>query len=314
MPIDITDHTATVLNNNKVLIFGGARSSGVLNPWAFVYDPTTQTFGENMNVNEPRRLHYAIRLDNGKVLIGGGFAQYYWYSCELYDPQTNTITFTDDMPTDGAGKAVVKTNQGNIIVAGGYNNSYLDDVHIFNAQTETWSSFPDLPTVRTNSNLTVMQDGNIMCASGFHNAKNTWLNDVISIDPETGSQTSLDNLSEPRSNAMTYVLPDNRILLLQGQTATTAKSYHTNGIIYGPATDPLTYNVTFHITEDDGTTPIDEASITFNNETLLTDASGEVIFTEVGQGPYNGTLTLKNLHTLDLYKLEFYLYSDSDSV
>ena len=313
MPIDITNHTATVLNNNKVLIFGGERISGVLNPWAFVYDPATRTFGENININEPRSMHYAIRLNNGKVLIGGGYGQYFWYSCELYNPQTNTISFTDDMPTDGTGKAVVKTNQGNIVVAGGYNGSYLNDIHIFNAQSETWSSFPDLPVERTRPNLAIMQDGNIMCASGFHNTKGTYLNDVISIDPETGSQTSLDNLSEPRSNAMTYTLPDNRILLLQGQTETTAKTYHSNGIIYGPATDPLSYNVTFHITETDGTTPINEASITFNDETLLTNPAGEITFTEIatgnglpffvekdGFGTYAGSASVLN-NDIDIY-------------
>jgi hypothetical protein len=100
-----------------------------------------------------------------------------------------------------------------------------------------------------------------MCASGFHNAKGTYLDDVISIDPVTGTQTTLENLTQPRSNAMIYVLPDNRILLLQGQYPV-SKVYHANGIIYGTASTPLTNNVTFHVTEDDGITPVQEASIT----------------------------------------------------
>ena len=51
------------------------------------------------------------------------------------------------------------------------------------------------------------------------------------------------------------------------------------------------YDITFAVTEDDGTTPIENAEVTLGGVQQLTDASGETVFTEYLPGTYNYSIT-----------------------
>jgi len=64
-------HTATLLNNGRILITGGGSSVGLLAS-AEVYDPVTGAFNVAGDMAIPRRSHTATLLSNGKVLIAGG--------------------------------------------------------------------------------------------------------------------------------------------------------------------------------------------------------------------------------------------------
>jgi N-acetylneuraminic acid mutarotase len=76
-------HTATLLNNRKVLVaggFGGGRE-------AELYDPVNATWSSAGNLSTSRSHHTATLLANGKVLIvGGEFRLTTLGTAELYDP------------------------------------------------------------------------------------------------------------------------------------------------------------------------------------------------------------------------------------
>jgi hypothetical protein len=63
-------HTATLLNNGKVLIAGGAAS--IYQQTSEYYDPVAQTFTETANLITARDRTFASLLKNGKVLVEGG--------------------------------------------------------------------------------------------------------------------------------------------------------------------------------------------------------------------------------------------------
>jgi N-acetylneuraminic acid mutarotase len=95
-------HTATLLQDGKVLITGGFNSSGVASS-AEIYDPSANTFSAVSSMTAARFSHTATLLQNGKVLITGGFIKSSdgslspLSSAELYDPSTNTLSATDSI-------------------------------------------------------------------------------------------------------------------------------------------------------------------------------------------------------------------------
>src|ERR1700683_3287969 len=64
-------HTATLLQNGKVLITGGFNNTGVL-ATAELFDPVTGTFTATGTMAFARFSHTATLLANGKVLVTGG--------------------------------------------------------------------------------------------------------------------------------------------------------------------------------------------------------------------------------------------------
>lgn len=61
--------------------------------------------------------------------------------------------------------------------------------------------------------------------------------------------------------------------------------------------ETATYSVTFIVTESDGTTPIENASVTFNSDTQYTNADGEVIYNSIDAGTYSWTVTKADYET-----------------
>src|SRR5205814_1066236 len=64
-------HTASLLQNGKVLVAGGSNDSGFLTATE-VYDPGTGSWSAAGNRNAARSEHTSTLLPNGKVLVAGG--------------------------------------------------------------------------------------------------------------------------------------------------------------------------------------------------------------------------------------------------
>src|SRR5437867_11763562 len=80
-------HTATLLNDGRVLFAGGSGDRV-----AEIYDPSTRTFTRTGDMTAGRRGHSATLLADGRVLIAGGAP---WStSAEIYDPATESFAAT----------------------------------------------------------------------------------------------------------------------------------------------------------------------------------------------------------------------------
>ena len=76
-----TNHTATLLQNGKVLVVGGSGVTALAS--AELYDPATATWSATASMATARFYHTATLLSNGKVLVAAGSNGAYQSSAEL---------------------------------------------------------------------------------------------------------------------------------------------------------------------------------------------------------------------------------------
>ena len=88
-----SEHTATRLLDGKVMVAGGREMGEGISPLSSVemYDPASGTWTPIESMSEKRRGHQAELLQDGSVLVIGGFDENWVLgSTELFDPSTRT--------------------------------------------------------------------------------------------------------------------------------------------------------------------------------------------------------------------------------
>ena len=107
-------HTATLLNTGYVLIAGGDSDGQTPMNAAELFNPTLETFTslDPDGMTMPRRLHSAARLQDGRVLLTGGYVN--WQpidTAEVFDCSAEFGTLSTNITEEAAGP-----NGTNIIV------------------------------------------------------------------------------------------------------------------------------------------------------------------------------------------------------
>src|SRR5262245_53119433 len=101
-------HSATLLPDGRVLIAGGGVPYGISNigvatDTVELFDPATGTLQPTARMHEPRMGHGATLLEDGTVLVAGGYgglppaANSLLRTAEIYDPAAGTWTPTGSL-------------------------------------------------------------------------------------------------------------------------------------------------------------------------------------------------------------------------
>ena len=120
------DHTATLLSDQRILIVGGYQEGRMTNAVEIV-DPRLKTIESlDLPLTQGRAGHSAVRLENGQVVIAGGYSRSVdgdlkpLRSIELFDPQTETFKTIQDTLEVARGKmAATLLLDGRVLFAGG---------------------------------------------------------------------------------------------------------------------------------------------------------------------------------------------------
>jgi hypothetical protein len=152
MNIGRESHTATLLNDGKVLVAGGD-----FTPTSEVYDPTLGIWTRTGNLIDTPAGHVAALLPNGKVLVAGGWTgRTGTADTEIYDPATGGWTYAGalTLPRRAPLGALLMTGQALV-----FNGAGADLYDMLSGQ---WlpTAHPVLP-MSQGAQATLLPNGNV---------------------------------------------------------------------------------------------------------------------------------------------------------
>ncbi len=226
-------HTATVLNDGRVLIAGGETSAGALNA-AEIFDPTNGTIrATSGTMTVARKNHTATLLDDGRVLlIGGENSVGALASAEVYDPVTDTFAPTGAMSSARRFHTATTVNAKTVVIIGGEDGSGKANGSIerYNVSTGEFTvAAARLDAPRAQHTATLLLDGRVFIAGG--RTGSTELASTSFYDPTADTVSTGPTLDAPRyAHTATRALYGD--VVLAGGTPDGTQGYDTVAVFY----------------------------------------------------------------------------------
>ena len=231
-------HTATLLQNGKVLVAGGFAGGSSLST-AELFDPATKTFKSAGNMSVARAGHTATLLSSGKVLIAGGYNGGYERSAELYDPAANSFTAAGAMTAARSGQVATLLPNGKILLAGGVGTgwTFLSSAEIYDPAANTFTATGAMLSARESHTATLLPNGKVLVAGGHRGRRPsiTIYSSAEIYDAATGKFTAAGNMTRRRHKHDAVSLADGRILILGGSDERDGDGAYASAEIYDPA-------------------------------------------------------------------------------
>ncbi|MDH4333833.1 MAG: hypothetical protein OEW24_00970 [Chloroflexota bacterium] len=215
-------HTATRLNDGRVLVAGGCTDPGcetgsAAGATAELYDPTSETFMPTGPMTVSRDDHAAVLLRDGRVLLAGGWTSSgVTRSTELYDPQTGRFSRGPDMSSPRAGITAVLLQDGRVLLAGGFtdNRPTVATADLFDPTTDSIQPTGAMLIPRGAYAAALLGDGRVLIAGGLSDGKVVASADLF--DPLAGRFSAAQPMATARYKAGSVTLSDGRAFVIGG--------------------------------------------------------------------------------------------------
>ena len=184
------------------------------------------------NMRQARAAFTATLLQDGRVLIAGGFGRgedSYTDSAELYGPSSGTFTPTGKMAIRRCCQTATLLPDGRVLIAGGFNGQYLSQAEIYDPETGQFTPASSMTTDRMDHTAVLLEDGKVLLAGGVGTGW-TFLSSAELYDPATGRFTPTGGMAEARESHTLTRLLDGRVLVTGGH-----RGRHAAIVIYASA-------------------------------------------------------------------------------
>ena len=219
------DHTATLLQDGRVLVVGGGNASAEL------FNPATQAWSSAGGTGSNRSRHTATRLPDGKVLIVGGAdsSDKTLKTTIVYNPAGNG-SFTSGPTMDTAREWHTATlltsgpNAGKVLIVGGRSSSGKSyataaSFQLCTATACTPSQGGIVARFKHDAETLVAADGTrkVLVAGGTDGSSNLATAALYDVTTGTWSSAGLGALTPARKALTLTALPNGRVLAAGGR-------------------------------------------------------------------------------------------------
>ena len=212
-------HTATLLDNGKVLIAGGEDERGFAVSRAELFEPATGIFGLTGALAYPCYRQTATRLADGNALLAGGIDStgYATDRAELYDPKTGKWTEVGKMSTQRKFHTATLLPNGDVLIAGGEDNwgHSLDSAELYNPATQKFTATGKMLLPREKATATLLTNGKVLIAGGFSDTSGV-VAECELYDPVSGTFSRTGSMHQARENFTATRLSGDQVLVAGG--------------------------------------------------------------------------------------------------
>jgi hypothetical protein len=244
LPAARATHSATLLNDGRVLVAGGCREDGCggrLLDDALLYDPAGG-FTPVGTMVQARAGHRAVALPDGSVLLMGGWSDAGATDVvERFDPQAGRFVPHGRLLSARDAFSATLLRDGRILVIGGYAGNDMRPLaaaELYDPATGTSVPTGELMTPRRSHTATLLPDGTVLVAGGSDTRRSVTAT-LERYDPQAGTFVAAGKLRKAR-HKHAAVLVGGEVLLLGGAAIPEADGAFTDTERWNPDTGEVT--------------------------------------------------------------------------
>ena len=215
-------HQTTRVSDSEWLITGGCIDAGcdTVSNSTELYQHSVAKFINHIPMNEPRASHRAVQLDDGDVLLVGGWTgTAATASAERYKHHDKCFTAIANMHSPRMSPAAIKLQNGKVLIAGGERatGSPLSSAEMYDPAQQQFTIIGDMNVARSGHAAALLADGRVLITGGLR-GRNQPLNSAEIFDPVTGRFTLTKSMLSTRYKHAAVTLQDGRVMVLGGSS------------------------------------------------------------------------------------------------